>query len=123
MTPKKFDNYLRTFRKSRGLTQSEVAYLLGGHKKAKVSRYENSKRIPSLDVIFAYEVILGTSAHELFAGIRERAYRGAMHRIRLLRSRLERQAKNLVFAQKVDFLRKVAEGGLEEPRYEAISEA
>lgn len=44
----KLDNYLRTYRKKLGLTQREVAFLLGCHSGAKVSRYERSARIPLL---------------------------------------------------------------------------
>ena len=116
----KLDNYLRTFRKMRGFTQREVAFLLGRHNKAKVSRYENSRRVPSLETIFAYEVILGMPAHELFAGIQERAQRHAMHRVRLLRRRLERQTTDPELAQKVNFLRALAEGGANELHYEAV---
>jgi transcriptional regulator with XRE-family HTH domain len=122
MPTPKLDNYLKTFRKTLGFTQREVAFLLGRHNPAKVSRYERSKRVPSLETIFAYETILGVSARELFAGIQERARRQAIHRARLLQRRLERQTKNPVLAQKVDFLRAVAEGNPDEPRYEAIQE-
>jgi C4-dicarboxylate-specific signal transduction histidine kinase len=67
-------------------------------------------------------MVLGTSAQELFAGIQERARRHVMHRIRLLARRLERQAKNPLLAQKVEFLRAVLKGGTEELRYEPITE-
>jgi transcriptional regulator with XRE-family HTH domain len=123
MPTQKLDNYLQTFRKTHGFTQREVAFLLGCHDAAKVSRYEHSKRIPTLDTLFAYETILGTSARELFAGIQERAQRRALQRVRLLQRRLERQAKNPALARKVDFLRAVAEGGSDEPRYEALPKA
>jgi transcriptional regulator with XRE-family HTH domain len=99
-----------------------VAFLLGCHNAAKVSRYEQSRRIPSLETVFAYETILGISAQELFAGIQERAERRAIHRARLLARRLERQAKNPVLARKVEFLRAVAKGGAEELSYEPIAE-
>lgn len=116
----KLNNYLKTFRKTRGFTQREVAFLLGGHNAAKVSRYERSRRIPSLETIFVYETILGISAHELFAGIKERAERHAIHRVRLLARRLERLTKNPILTRKVDFLRIVAEGGPDELHYEPI---
>jgi transcriptional regulator with XRE-family HTH domain len=120
MPTPKLNNYLRTYRKMRGFTQREVAFLLGCHNPAKVSRYELSRRVPSLDTIFAYETILGFSASELFAGIQERAQRNAMHRVRLLRRRLERQSRNPMLARKVEFLRSVAEGDKDELHYEAV---
>jgi transcriptional regulator with XRE-family HTH domain len=120
MPTPKLNNYLGTFRKMRGFTQREMAFLLGCHNSAKVSRYEHSRRVPSLDTIFAYETILGTSAQELFAGIRERAERQAMHRVRLLRRRIERQTTNPILARKIEFLRSVAEGNTTELHYEAV---
>jgi transcriptional regulator with XRE-family HTH domain len=123
MPTPKLDNYLRTFRKTRGFTQREAAFLLGCHNAAKVSRYENSKRVPALETVFAYETILGVSAEELFAGIQERAQRHARKRVRLLARRLERQTKNPVLAQKVGFLRAIADGGANEVHYEAVSKA
>src|SRR5271157_219357 len=118
----KLDNYLRTYRKNRGFSQREVAFLLGCHSAAKVSRYERSKRIPPLETIFAYEVILGIPARELFAGIQERAERRALHRVRLLARRLARKTSDPVLARKMAFLRGVAKRGSEELRYEPISE-
>jgi len=120
MPTPKLDNYLGTFRKMRGFTQREMAFLLGCHNSAKVSRYEHSRRVPSLDTIFAYEAILGCSSRELFAGIQERAERQAMHRVRLLRRRLERQSRNPILTRKVEFLRSVVEGGTDELHYEAV---
>lgn len=119
----KLDNYLRTFRKTRGFTQREVAFLLGGHSEAKVSRYEHSRRVPALETIFAYEIILGSSAKELFAGIQERAERRALHRLRLLVRRLERQTKNPARSRRVDFLRMLANGGADDLHYEPIPKA
>jgi transcriptional regulator with XRE-family HTH domain len=120
MSQTKLDNYLRTYRKSRGFSQREVAFLLSCHNEAKVSRYERSKRIPSLETVFAYEVILGIPARELFAGIQERAERNALHRVRLLTRRLARKAGNPVLVQKMAFLRVVANRGSEELHYEPI---
>jgi transcriptional regulator with XRE-family HTH domain len=120
MPTPKLNNYLRTYRKVRGFTQREMAFLLGCRNPAKVSRYEQSRRVPSLETIFAYETILGISAQELFAGVQERAQRSAMHRVRLLRRSLDRQTKNPILARKVEFLRSVAEGGANELHYEAV---
>jgi transcriptional regulator with XRE-family HTH domain len=122
MPQSKLDNYLRTYRKNRGFSQREVAFLLGCHSAGKVSRYERSKRIPPLETIFAYEVILGMPARELFAGIQGRAERRALHRVRLLTRRLARKAGDPTLARKIEFLRTVAKHRSEELRYEPISE-
>ena len=62
-------NYLRTYRKRAGLSQVELALLLGCQSGAKVSRYEHTARRPSLETAFAYEVVLHTSLRDLFAGM------------------------------------------------------
>jgi transcriptional regulator with XRE-family HTH domain len=62
-------NYLRKHRKRLGLSQVELAHLLGAKGGAKVCRYEKSVRIPPLETALAYEVILGRPVRELFAGI------------------------------------------------------
>jgi|SRR6266576_4678451 len=58
----KLENYLRTYRKQSGLSQDEVAFLLGCQTGTKVSRYERFARKPSLETLFAYEVVFGAPA-------------------------------------------------------------
>lgn len=62
-------NYIRAYRKRAGLTQDEVAILLGCQSGTKVSRLERLSRKPSLQVVFACQVLFGIPAHELFPGI------------------------------------------------------
>jgi transcriptional regulator with XRE-family HTH domain len=118
----KLDNYLRTYRKKLGLTQREVAFLLGSHSGAKVSRYERSGRIPSVRTIFAYEAIFQKPARELFAGIYARAERETLRKIRMLVSRLRNRQESPVLARKIAGLRAVVEGGLEDLRYEPVTD-
>jgi transcriptional regulator with XRE-family HTH domain len=65
----KLENYLRTYRKRSGLSQDEMAFLLGCQNGTKVSRYERFARKPNLETLFAYEVVFGAPARELFAGV------------------------------------------------------
>ncbi len=44
--------YLRTYRKRSGLTQSEVARLLGLESGQLISRYERLDRSPNLETVF-----------------------------------------------------------------------
>lgn len=84
----KLQNYLRTYRKRAGLSQDEVAFLLGAQSGAKVSRYENFARQPSVNTVFAYEVVFNQPTRELFAG--------GYHSISLaVRARAERLVKRL----------------------------
>jgi transcriptional regulator with XRE-family HTH domain len=118
----KLDNYLRTYRKKLGLTQREVAFLLGCHGNAKVSRYERQGPIPNLKTIFAYEAIFQKPARELFAGIYDRAERETLRRARLLVTRLRKRRESPLLARKIASLRAVVEGGLEELRYESLTD-
>jgi transcriptional regulator with XRE-family HTH domain len=51
-----------------GLSQEEVALLLGVTSGAEVSRHESFKRIPTLKTALSYEVIFGVPVRELFPG-------------------------------------------------------
>lgn len=61
-------NYLRTIRMRSGLSQDEVAFLLGITGGTEVSRHEMFRRIPTLKNALAYEAIFGVPVRELFAG-------------------------------------------------------
>lgn len=84
----KLDNYLRTYRKRTGLSQDEMAFLLGTRSGSKVSRYERCARKPTLETAFAYEVITRASQRDLFTGLYQRTERATLTRIRALRRRL-----------------------------------
>ena len=75
MPQPKLDNYLRTYRKRAGLTQREVAFLLGCRNAAQVSRYEKRHRLPTLRTALACRAILGVPLETLFAGINEKVDR------------------------------------------------
>src|SRR5437879_2490611 len=54
---KKLHNYLLTHRKRSGLSQDEVAFLLGRRSGTKVSRHESFARMPGPRTLLAYEAI------------------------------------------------------------------
>lgn len=74
---------LRTHRRSWGLSQRELADLLGFESPAHVSRIEHGKRTPGLETALACTTLFGVSLGELFPqlaveideGLRERASR------------------------------------------------
>jgi len=90
MPYQKLQNYLRTHRKRVGLSQREVAFLLGCKSGTKVSRYECFARQPALQTIFAYELIFGRSARELFAGLFQEVERETLCRVQFLSFMLAR---------------------------------
>jgi len=99
MGPQQLDNYLRSHRKQSGLSQEEVAFLLGCENGALVSRYEKRKRLPPLETALACEAVFGVPIAELFAGIRERAVRDVEKRRAELKTRLQTKEKKGSAAQ------------------------
>lgn len=62
-------NYLRAHRKSAGLSQRDVAGLLGGGNGSKVSGYEHFTRTPSLRTALKLQAIFDRPVAELFEGM------------------------------------------------------
>ena len=86
MSSHQLSNYLRSYRKRTGLSQDDVAFLMGVESGAKVCRYERFARVPNLRTAFAYEVIFDTPASELFGGCYQQIEKQVTQRaIRLLR--------------------------------------
>src|SRR5437870_10469586 len=89
MATHKLENYLRTYRKRSGLTQREVAFLVGCRNGAQVSRYEKRRRLPPLRTALACEAAFGVPVSVLFAGLREAAGQAVGERLLVLKSKLE----------------------------------
>lgn len=81
--------YLLTYRKRTGLSQDEIAFLLGISSGTSVSKHETGARTPHLDAALSYEIILGPSVQELFAGRHTELARQIHRRAAKLLSRLE----------------------------------
>jgi DNA-binding XRE family transcriptional regulator len=64
---RKLPHNLRIERRQAGLSQADMAALFGVRSLAKLSRYENLRRFPSLTTALGYEAILGKPVAELFA--------------------------------------------------------
>jgi transcriptional regulator with XRE-family HTH domain len=111
----KLQNYLRTYRKRAGLSQDEVAFLLGCGSGAKVSRYEHFQRKPSLDTTLACEILFGVPCHELFAGIREKVENQIKHRAQLLTRKIEKSQPEPVMLRKLEALRAISSGSAPAP--------
>jgi transcriptional regulator with XRE-family HTH domain len=75
-TPR-LSNYIRTHRRRAGLSQRELARLLGAESGTKVSRYETFTRMPSVMTIWACELVFNRPASEIFAGV----YQGVLEAV------------------------------------------
>ena len=73
MTPYgSLDNYIAKHRKGAGLSQDELAIMLGLEGRSSVSRYEMALRLPELQTLIALEVVFDEPIQKLFAGVAER---------------------------------------------------
>jgi transcriptional regulator with XRE-family HTH domain len=64
-------NYVRAHRKRAGLSQLELAMILGYRNEGVISRHELFRSVPPLLMALGYEVVFQTSVSELFPGLRE----------------------------------------------------
>jgi len=85
---RKLPHYLRSERKRAGLSQSDVAALLGDQTVSRVSRYERRRRVPPLLTALAYEAIFGKPVAELFGGTYAPIRAEVMRRAKLLAEKL-----------------------------------
>jgi transcriptional regulator with XRE-family HTH domain len=69
MKTRKPVNYLRSHRLRWGLSQGELAHLLGWKRAEVISRIEKKQRPPTLRLVIACFVLFGTPAAELFPDI------------------------------------------------------
>ena len=85
----RFHNCVRTHRRRSGLGQRELAFLLGCKDRAKVCRYEQGHRLPSLRTALALAAILDVSVVALFSKMNGDVQKVIGERIAALRSELE----------------------------------
>jgi len=85
-------NYVRAHRRRAGLSQYEIATILGYRDEGTVSRHELFRSVPPLLIALAYEIIFREPVSELFAGLRDSVEEGIEKRIGELESRLLEQS-------------------------------
>lgn len=108
MPQRKLPNYLRASRKQAGLSQDDLAFLLGCGSGTKVSRYELFRRQPGLVTVFALESIFRKPARELFAGMYEDAEQQTAERARRLIERLHTHRDGAQLRRKLALLQTIA---------------
>lgn len=110
MPQRRLPNYLRASRKQAGLSQDDLAFLLGCGSGTKVSRYELFRRQPGLPTVFALEAVFGKPARELFAGMYEDAEQQTTERARRLIQRLSKHRDGAQLRRKLALLETIAGG-------------
>src|SRR5580692_3638349 len=108
MASSQLPNYLRTHRKRLGLSQDEVAYLLGAESGAKASRYERFSREPGFRSALACEAVFQRPIRELFAGLYEQIQREVALRAKelIVKTATVKSGKNT--ARKRETLKRIA---------------
>ncbi len=69
MAPSPVGTYLRFLRRKSGLSQRELARILGSVTPNQISRHERSAILPTLIATFAYQAIFQKPASEIFPGL------------------------------------------------------
>jgi transcriptional regulator with XRE-family HTH domain len=82
--------YLHSLRKQWGLSQPELAELLGIGVSA-LSRFEGLSRRPTVDLVVGAEVIFGYCAKDVFPGLYREIERKIVNRAKIMHKRLEAQ--------------------------------
>lgn len=107
MASHKLPNNLRRYRKRLGLSQEEVAFLLGRPDGSQLSRYEHFSYVPVLRTALALAVILRASVHDLFLGEHQMTENAVIFQAQLLKARLTREGVNQLTARKLTLLAKI----------------
>jgi transcriptional regulator with XRE-family HTH domain len=107
MSPHKLSNYLRSHRKRVGLSQAEVAFLLGCSSAAQLSRYEHFSRVPTLRTALALAVIFQASARDLFSGEYQKVENAVCRQAHRLLARLANENPDQATARKLALLKAI----------------
>lgn len=102
-------NYLRTHRRRTGLTQDDVAVLLGARSGALVSRHETGERRPVLRTAIAYEIVLGISIRRIYAGVHSKLAMGVRVRATRMLVRLEACPRTTLRDLKIASIKRILE--------------
>jgi len=84
---RKLIHYLRNERRETGLTQADMAALLGAPWTSRVSRYERRAALPPLETALGYEAVTRKPVSKLFAGMYDKVDQRVKERAKNLLSR------------------------------------
>lgn len=108
MTAKTIACRLRTLRKKSGLSQIELARILGFVSEVPVSRHERSLTVPNLLTAIGYEVIFHAQISTLFPGLHRTVEAAIEERLAKLEEKLHQSTVKgrsaEIVARKLEFL-------------------
>jgi len=106
----RIQSYVRTYRKRSGLTQDELAFLLGNDDGSRVSRYERLSREPNLRTALACHVIFGVHPHQLFPAVFREVEQKVIRQAQLLSVTIGTKPPSQCTERKIKFLIALAAG-------------
>lgn len=101
-------NQTKTSRKKAGLSQDDVAFLLGKESGSYVSRVEQNKITPDLFTALSYQILFDIQVHQMFAGIYTEIQPILITRIAKLTNILEKKGGSLKIRKRIVILNEVA---------------
>jgi transcriptional regulator with XRE-family HTH domain len=103
----KFRNYLKTYRKRTCLSQKELVFLFGSRNPAKISRYENMIRAPSLEALLCYSIIFNVSLQILFCDQCREVEKSIKQKAVTLLNKLGSRPSSPITTRKIKFLKEL----------------
>ena len=88
MTSSSVGTYLRFLRRRSGLSQRELAQILGNVSATQVSRHERSVTPPALPTAFGYQAVFQKPASDIFPGLYHTVEAGVDQRLAAFESEL-----------------------------------
>ena len=89
MSKRRFHNYISAQRRRWGLTQKELAFLLGYKSASIVSRLERQKHRPVYRISRSLTIIFGVTPMELFPALSDDIEQSVVDRIRALHEKVK----------------------------------
>ena len=122
MATRRLLNYLKTYRKHSGLSQSDISFLIRLNDKSEFSRYERGVRQPSLRTALACQELYGVAVSDLFAGLSDIVARDTRHQMKKLQSRLHEKSEPESTGNRImQKLQWISDRLLEMPNFKLVS--
>ena len=100
--------HIRLLRRKAGLSQLDLAALLGYRSHSQISRYENGRRVPTTDEMLQLQLVFGVVPSGQFPHLHERAIRVVVMRIdKLLKGERARSAGSGQLSRKAAHFQRV----------------
>jgi transcriptional regulator with XRE-family HTH domain len=110
MSPK-LGSYLRTIRLKSGLTQKDVAALLGLETGSAISRTEKGNGIPSLAILLGYCIIFEIHPKDIVPRMYQDIEKDVYAQAHVLVAHLEKRHATSALSERLKFLKELSQSG------------